>query len=108
MTKNDRVQKHVQFDEDGFFINNACWSEDIASTIALMDHEGKLTHSQFKLLRFLREFYQKFNTVPGERYVCKSNDMEGLCVTKMFHRGMREAWRLAGLPNPGEEAKSYM
>jgi tRNA 2-thiouridine synthesizing protein E len=28
-------------------------------------------------------------------------------VDRLFG-GCREAWRIAGLPNPGEEAKSYM
>jgi tRNA 2-thiouridine synthesizing protein E len=28
-------------------------------------------------------------------------------VQRLFG-GCREAWRIAGLPNPGEEAKNYM
>jgi len=30
-----------------------------------------------------------------------------MCLEQLFH-GTREAWRIAGLPDPGEEARAYM
>ena len=33
--------------------------------------------------------------------------MDKHCVDKLFH-SQREAWRVAGLPDPGEEARAYM
>ena len=33
--------------------------------------------------------------------------LERMCMPDLF-RSVRTAWRVAGLPNPGEEAKAYM
>jgi hypothetical protein len=33
--------------------------------------------------------------------------MDKRCVDKLF-RNQREAWRIAGLPDPGEEARTCM
>jgi tRNA 2-thiouridine synthesizing protein E len=42
------------------------------------------------------------------RHVCGVTHLEKHCVTDLFGNGSKEAWRVAGLPNPGEEAKAYM
>lgn len=35
------------------------------------------------------------------------NGLDADCLHQLF-RSPRQAWRIAGLPNPGEEAKAYL
>jgi tRNA 2-thiouridine synthesizing protein E len=39
--------------------------------------------------------------------VCRTHDLDRNAIKNLFG-GCRQAWRIAGLPNPGEEAKAYM
>jgi hypothetical protein len=41
------------------------------------------------------------------RLVCRAAGLDRHKAHKLFS-GCRSLWRVAGLPNPGEEAKSYM
>jgi tRNA 2-thiouridine synthesizing protein E len=39
--------------------------------------------------------------------ICRTHGMDRKAVQRLFG-SCRQAWRVAGLPNPGEEALSYM
>jgi tRNA 2-thiouridine synthesizing protein E len=41
------------------------------------------------------------------RRVCKANGLQKEEIKSMFG-SCRAIWRIAGLPHPGEEAKTYM
>jgi tRNA 2-thiouridine synthesizing protein E len=97
----------ARFDEDGFLLDPLQWDEDLAQDIAQADHIGGLTESHFRIIRYLREHYLQNQTLPVMRHVCRSLGLEAHSVHQLFG-SCREAWRVAGLPNPGEEAKAYM
>lgn len=97
----------LNFDEDGFLRNPALWSERIAEQIAREDGIGELSEGHWSVIHYLRRHYLSFGSLMPVSHVCRVNQLDRSCVSGLF-RGLREAWRVAGLPNPGEEAKSYM
>jgi tRNA 2-thiouridine synthesizing protein E len=95
------------FDLDGFLLDPAMWSESLADRIAQTDGIGQLSEQQLGLLRVLRHEYSRHGTVTALSHVCHLIGQSSDCMQHLFPTP-REAWRLAGLPNPGEEAKSYL
>ncbi len=95
------------FDADGFLLDLAMWSEALADHVAQNDGYGSLSPVQLRVLQFLRREYLKHRTVPSLHHVCHLAEQDPDCLSQLFP-SPREAWRLAGLPNPGEEAKSYL
>lgn len=95
------------FDEDGFMWEPEQWNEETAQRIARMDGVGELTEQQIVLLRQLRTNFQRLGSLPAWSHVCHLGGFAPDCMTRLFPDA-RAAWRIAGLPNPGEEAKAYM
>lgn len=95
------------FDPDGFLLDPAMWSESLADRIAQSDGLGELSELQIGLLHALRREYAKHGSVTALSHVCHLTGQSADCMQHLFP-SQREAWRIAGLPNPGEEAKSYM
>ncbi|UCE89320.1 MAG: TusE/DsrC/DsvC family sulfur relay protein [Pseudomonadota bacterium] len=96
------------FDEDGFLTDPANWDETTAQWIATHDGVGELTESQWAVIRSLRAHYLRFGALPLFRRICHIQHMDPHCVDSLFNHDGKEAWRIAGLPNPGEEGKAYM
>ena len=97
-----------EFDEDGFLKDSSHWNEDVARTIARHDGLAVLTDDHWAIIRTLRDHYFRCGTIPWMRHICHENHLGDHCVDDLFAHSSREAWRVAGLPNPGEEAKAYM
>ena len=97
----------LQFDEDGFLIDTLSWTPELAIEIADTDGLLNLTPAHWKIIDYLREHYLTSGTLPVMNHVCRVNNLERHCVRELFHNP-REAWRVAGLPNPGGDAKARM
>ena len=97
-----------EFDDEGFLINSAVWDSDIAEHIARMHGIDELNEVHWKIISSLRSFYLNNHYMPPNRQICHLNKLENNCVSHSFNNHGIEAWRIAGLPNPGEEIKSYM
>ncbi len=95
------------FDRDGFLIDPGMWSETLADRIAQTDGIGPLNEAQYGLLHALRDEFSKHASVTALSHVCHLVGQSADCMQRLFP-SPREAWRLAGLPNPGEEAKTYL
>ena len=95
------------FDTDGFLNDPALWNKELAEQIAGEDGIGTLTDEHWEILQQLREHYLDHGALVPVSHACHVSKLDAQCVARLF-RSMREAWRIAGLPNPGEEAKSYM
>jgi len=95
------------FDRDGFLLDPFMWSESLADRIAQNDGLGELSELQISLLIALRREYAKHGSVTALSHVCHLTGQSADCMQHLFP-SPREAWRIAGLPNPGEEAKTYM
>ncbi len=97
----------VSFDADGFMWQPENWDETTARQIAHMDGMGDLDDQQIMLVMQLRASYQRLGALPALPHVCHLSGFGPDCMTRLFPDA-RKAWRIAGLPNPGEEAKAYM
>lgn len=100
-------EERLAFDDDGFLRNPGEWDEDLAVQLALEDGFENLTEAHWQVISYLREHYLAHGTLPPAGYLGWVFKMQRKEVLGLFH-GMRGAWRIAGLPNPGEEAKAYM
>ena len=97
-----------RFDEDGFMLAPDAWSEAVAVEIANSSGIGQLNEDHWRVLRYLREHFLANGTLPVERNLCREVGLEHHCIEELFGNDLKRAWRIAGLPNPGEEAKVYM
>lgn len=95
------------FDDDGFLADSAVWTREIARQIASADGIGRLTPDHWAIIFDLRERYLKTGSLPVMSHICRTHHLKRGAVNDLFG-GCRRAWRIAGLPNPGEEAKTYM
>jgi tRNA 2-thiouridine synthesizing protein E len=97
----------TQFDEDGLLLDPSDWSETLAQEIAYRCGVGLLTDEHWKVIRALREHYARHGVAPAMHGVCRRHGKDRHWVHDLFHTCL-DAWRVAGLPNPGEEAKTYL
>ncbi len=93
-------------DDDGFLDRSEDWTEQIARVRAAREGIMELTEDKLDILRFMREYYRKHNFFPIVRYVCKNVHQPNNCVTEQFLDPVK-AWKIAGLPNPGEEVIAF-
>jgi len=92
----------INVDSDGFLVNSADWTEEVARVLAAREGIADLPEHRIDILKFMREYYLKHKFFPIVRYVCKNVHQPKNCVTEQFVDPVT-AWKIAGLPNPGEE-----
>lgn len=95
------------FDADGFLLSPEGWSEELANRLASVDGMHELSPVQIDLLHTLRDEFKKTGAVTALSHICRLDGQQSDCLQQLFP-SPKQAWRLAGLPNPGEEAKAYM
>ena len=98
----------AHFDKDGFLLDPDQWDESLAAAMARADGISELTEDHWTIIHSLRKHYSRYHAPALMRHICQINNMGKHCVDELFQHHSREAWRIAGLPNPGEEAFSYM
>ena len=96
-----------EFDDEGFLRDSDSWNEGLARRLALELGVTDLTAAHWRVLHYLREHYLEHGALPGMAHVCRVTGMERHCVEHLFAQRALLAWKLAGLPNPGEELKAY-
>lgn len=96
-----------EFDEDGFVKDSSMWTRESAELIANLDEIGPLTSQHWSIIDYVREYYKKNGAMPLMRHACRAQNLPKEAVYSLFG-GCKRLWRVAGLPNPGEEAKAYM
>lgn len=95
------------FDPDGFLNNPSMWSDELANQIAEHDGLAPLTERHWQVIRHIRDRYFRVGGVPVMRLVCRATGLQKDEIHGLFG-GCLTIWRIAGLPNPGEEAKAYL
>jgi tRNA 2-thiouridine synthesizing protein E len=96
------------FDEEGFLRDITEWNSDMARGIAEHDGLPELTKAQLNLLRHMRFHYLRYGSLPNLKHLCRECHLGRDAYRELFGHSCREAWRIAGLPDPGIEARAYM
>ena len=95
------------FDAAGYLLASEDWSPRLARDLALQAGIRDLTAKHWEVIEFVRAGYFSVGSLPVMRLVCRSVGIDPASAHKLF-ANCRSLWRIAGLPNPGPEALSYM
>lgn len=91
----------VDVDEDGFIQDPAVWNEQLALAIAHTEDVENLTEDHWKVIHYLREYYQEFGIAPMIRKLCKETGFKLKYIYELFPSGpAKGACKIAGLPKP--------
>lgn len=93
--------KTVELDDNGFLVDLDEWNDDVARAIAKQEGIEELSQEQLEIIRFMRDYYLKFNMFPILKQVCKIVHQPGQCVNEQFINP-EKAWKVAGLPKLGQ------
>ncbi len=96
----------ITVDDDGFLVNLEDWSETVARVLAAREGIGDLPEDRLDILKFMREYYRKHHFFPIVRSICKNVHQPRNCISEQFIDPVK-AWKIAGLPNPGEEVIKF-
>ncbi|MGL5343582.1 MAG: sulfurtransferase TusE [Plesiomonas sp.] len=97
----------IETDAKGYLKNSQDWHEALADLIA--QGEGiTLSPAHWEVVRFVREFYQEYNTSPAIRMLVKAMAQKygeekgnSRYLYKLFPEGpAKQATKIAGLPKP--------
>lgn len=97
----------IKFDDSGLLLNPDNWTPELALRLAEQHGIEQLTESHWAFIHRLRDYYLRFHVPPPADRICRSLQLTHGCGHRLFHNCL-EAWQIAGLPDPGEEAKSYL
>lgn len=90
----------IVLDREGFLRNPSLWSEDVATAMAKEAGIECLSAEQWKVLRFIRGYYEEQGKAPLNHRIKAATGMSLQEIEGMFPGGIGSgAKRLAGLPN---------
>jgi TusE/DsrC/DsvC family sulfur relay protein len=92
--------RKIRVDEEGYLENPDDWDETVACAMAEMEgasSECPLREEQIEILKFIREYYKKFNSVPVVRAVCTHVDQPRACEYIQFPDPVTTC-KIAGIP----------
>ena len=95
------------FDDDGFLAESEQWTPGLAEQLARQAGIEALGAKHWEVIRLVRERFYAIGALPVMRLVCRAAGLDPSQAHRLFS-SCRSLWRIAGLPNPGEEAKAYM
>lgn len=95
------------FDEHGYLLNQDLWSEKLGEEIAAQEGVETLTDKHWLVLNHIREKFFRLGSLPNMRRVCRETALSKTQIHTLFGSCLT-IWRIAGLPNPGEEARAYL
>ncbi len=107
MTASDETLLGLRFDIDGYLLDPDEWDESLAEYLA--DRAGwPLNPPRWAIINALRHAFFEQGGNPTLRHVCHIARLDRHCINTHFDCHGRDVWRIAGLPNPGEEVQTYM
>jgi TusE/DsrC/DsvC family sulfur relay protein len=95
------------FDDNGFLADPGQWSPALAAVLAAEAGIERLGPAHWRVIEHVRERFFSLGSLPVMRLVCRAAGIEPGTAHRLFS-GCASLWRIAGLPNPGEEARAYM
>ncbi len=94
-------------DENGLLFDPHRWNETVAERLASMVGIDELSDDHWLIIYTLRSYYTKFGVAPSINNICRDYQKDKNWVHDLFGSCLN-AWCVAGLPDPGEEAKTYL
>lgn len=98
--------EHQPVDDEGYLVDPRSWDRAFTERHA-EDVNLFLTAQHWQLIELIRDKYLRLGALPPMRTVCKAVGIDKH-VLKLQFGSCLALWKMAGLPNPGEEAKAYM
>lgn len=99
-------ERHQILDEEGYLVDPFTWDRSFSQRRA--EQIGlALTAQHWQLIELIRDKYLRLGALPLMRTVCKAVGIDKQVLKQQFGSCLA-LWKMAGLPNPGEEAKTYM
>lgn len=102
----DRYSGYQPLDAEGYLIDASEWDHAFTERRARQANII-LNERHWKLIDLIRDKYIRLGSLPPMRTVCKSVGLDKIELKRQFGSCLN-LWKMAGLPNPGEEAKAYM
>lgn len=91
----------LEVDEDGFIVEPEQWNEAVAAYLATTEEVEELTEEHWKIVEYLRSYYQEFGIAPMIRKLCKETGCPLKIMYELFPTGpAKGACKIAGLPKP--------
>jgi TusE/DsrC/DsvC family sulfur relay protein len=93
-------EREIKVNEEGYLENFEDWDETVACALAEKEGVGKICpmeEKQIEILKFIREYYKKFNSVPVVRAVCTNVHQPQKCEYIQFPDPIT-ACKIAGVP----------
>lgn len=93
--------RNIELDDNGFIADPNDWNIEVAHVLAESSSLGPLQEEHWRVILFVREYYEKYQTAPMLRAISKRTRFAEKRLRKLFPRGCRECMCLiAGLPQP--------
>ena len=90
-----------EVDEDGFLNDPWLWNDEVALDLALTEGLEGMSEDQWKVVRYLRTYWEQNDIAPMVRKLCKETGFKLAEIYKMFPSGpAKGACKVAGLPKP--------
>ena len=91
----------VEFNDEGFFVDPAQWTEDMVPELARREGIDELTDAHWQVIRFMRSEFTEKGTGPTVRVLGKSSGVTIKELYQLFPKGpAKVAARVAGIPKP--------
>ena len=99
--------KQLETDEEGYLVNLADWTEDVAGEIAKAENI-EMSPSHWEVVNFLRDYYNEYQIAPAVRVLTKAIGKKlgpekgsSQYLYELFPYGpAKQACKIAGLPKP--------
>ncbi|QYX49432.1 TusE/DsrC/DsvC family sulfur relay protein [Pseudomonas tussilaginis] len=100
-------ERPIALDKDGYLVDLADWSDEVAQALAAQE-QLELTPEHWEVLTLLRAFYQEFELSPATRPLIKYTALKlgpekgnSMHLNRLFKgTPAKLAAKLAGLPKP--------
>lgn len=107
MSNTAQILPEIHLDEYGLLKDPSLWSKEVAMVIANDLGVSPLGSHHWKVIHSLRQHFSRFGAAPAMHNICHSAHKSDIWIHDLFLNCLN-AWRVAGLPDPGEEAKAYL
>ncbi len=91
----------IAVNEDGFMETPEEWNEAAALALASTEGLNSLSEDHWKVIHYLREYYQQYQVAPMIRRLCKETGLSLKEINVLFPSGpAKGACKVAGLSKP--------